>query len=303
MSWAAVVGGGIGLIGSMSDDGGQTVQNSVPPEFSGLAQNVADRGNQIGNMPFSPYPYSQVAEFNPYQYMGFDMGANQAMQGRLPGQAGDLASKTLTGGFLNQNPYLDSVINSTLGDVTNQFNTSVAPSMAATAMKSGSFGNTGYAEAEQNERNNLAKTLGGISSGMRSGAYDAERNRQMGVLQMAPQTSSLGYQGADYLQGIGGTMQQQGQNNLNSWYNQFQQAQEWPFKTYDAMMAPFGRNIGSTQTQSGPSGNPVAGLMGGAMMGNKMGGMFGSMGGSNQSGWGTNNTGYNAMDFSNLWGG
>jgi hypothetical protein len=298
MSWAAVAGAGIGLVGNMMSDDSSSVQNSVPPEFSGLASNVAQRGQEIGNMPFSPYPYAQVANFNPYQFQSFDMGAGQAMNGQLPGQAGGLLGQTLGGDFLNNNPYLNQAIDQTLGDVTNQFNTTVAPSMAATAMKSGSFGNTGYQEMEQNQRNQLADRLGGISNNMRMGAYEAERGRQMGALQMSPQINSLQYQPAEYLQGIGSTMQQQGQNELNSWYNQFQQAQEWPFKTFDAMMAPFGRNIGSQQTQTGPAGNPVAGLMGGAMMGNKFQGMFG--GNSQQpafnGGFGTG-AGYGNLDY------
>jgi hypothetical protein len=297
MSWAAVAGAAVG--GVMSNMGGsdsQTVQNSVPPEFSGLASQVAQRGSEIGNMPFNPYPYSQVADFNPYQFMGFDMGANQAMNGQLPGQAQDLMGQTLGGGFLNNNPYLNQAIDQTLGDVTNQFNTTVAPTMAAQAMKSGSFGNTGFQEMEQNSRNQLADRLGGISNNMRMGAYEAERGRQMGAMQMAPNINMMGYQPAEYLQGIGSTMQQQGQNELNSWYNQFQQAQEWPFKTFDAMMAPFGRNIGSQTTQTGPAGNPVSGMMGGAMMGNKFQGMFGGTSQPN-SGFGMNNPSYNAMDW------
>jgi hypothetical protein len=296
MSWAAVAGAGIGLVGNMMSDDSSSVQNSVPPEFSGLAGQVAQRGGEIGNMPFNPYPYSQVADFNPYQYMGFDMGANQAMNGQLPGQAQDLMGQTLGGGFLNNNPYLNQAIDQTLGDVTNQFNTTVAPTMAAQAMKSGSFGNTGFQEMEQNSRNQLADRLGGISNNMRMGAYEAERGRQMGAMQMAPNINMMGYQPAEYLQGIGSTMQQQGQNELNSWYNQFQQAQEWPFKTFDAMMAPFGRNIGSQTTQTGPAGNPVSGMMGGAMMGNKFQGMFGGTSQPN-SGFGMNNPSYNAMDW------
>jgi hypothetical protein len=303
MPWIGPVIGAVagGIMNSGSDS--STMQNSVPPEFSGLAGQVANRGMEIGNMPFNPYPYSQVADFNPYQFQGFDMGANQAMNSQLPGQAGGLLGQTLGGDFLNNNPYLNQAIDRTLGDVTNQFNTTVAPSMAATAQKSGSFGNTGYAEMEQNQRNQLADRLGGISGNMRMGAYEAERGRQMGALQMSPQINSLQYQPAEYLQGIGSTMQQQGQNELNSWYNQFQQAQECPFKTFDAMMAPFGRNIGSQTTSTGPAGNPVAGMMGGAMMGNKFQGMFGGGGGSNNTGFGTNNPSYNAMDFSSIWGG
>jgi hypothetical protein len=296
MSWAAVAGSVVGGVMSNMGSDSSSVQNSVPPEFSGLAGQVAQRGGEIGNMPFNPYPYSQVADFNPYQYMGFDMGANQAMNGQLPGQAQDLMGQTLGGGFLNNNPYLNQAIDQTLGDVTNQFNTTVAPSMAATAMKSGSFGNTGFQEMEQNQRNQLADRLGGISNNMRMGAYEAERGRQMGAMQMAPNINMMGYQPAEYLQGIGSTMQQQGQNELNSWYNQFQQAQEWPFKTFDAMMAPFGRNIGSQTTQTGPAGNPVSGMMGGAMMGNKFQGMFGGTSQPN-SGFGMNNPSYNAMDW------
>jgi hypothetical protein len=296
MSWAAVAGAGIGLIGSQMQGDSSSVQNSVPPEFSGLASQGAQRGSEIGNMPFNPYPYSQVADFNPYQFMGMDMGANQAMNGQLPGQAQDLMGQTLGGGFLNNNPYLNQAIDQTLGDVTNQFNTTVAPTMAAQSMKSGSFGNTGFQEMEQNSRNQLADRLGGISNNMRMGAYEAERGRQMGALQMSPNINMMGYQPAEYLQGIGSTMQQQGQNELNSWYNQFQQAQEWPFKTFDAMMAPFGRNIGSQTTQTGPAGNPASGMMGGAMMGNKFQGMFGGTSQPN-SGFGMNNPSYNAMDW------
>jgi hypothetical protein len=301
MPWIGPVVGAVGGMIMNSGSDSSTVQNSVPPEFSGLASQVAQRGAEFGNMPFNPYPYAQVANFNPYQFQGFDMGANQAMSGQLPGQAGGLLGQTLNGDFLNNNPYLNKAIDQTLGDVTNQFNTTVAPSMAATAMKSGSFGNTGYQEMEQNQRNQLADRLGGISGNMRMGAYEAERGRQMGALQMSPNINSLQYQPAEYLQGIGSTMQQQGQNELNSWYNQFQQAQEWPFKTFDAMMAPFGRNIGSQTTQTGPAGNPVAGLMGGAMMGNKFKGMFGgSGGGASNTGWGTNDPSYSAMN-GNIW--
>jgi hypothetical protein len=297
MPWGAIIGAVAGGIMNSGSDS-STVQNSVPPEFSGLAGQTAQRAGEIGNMPFNPYPYSRVADLNPYQFMGMDMGANQAMNGQLPGQAQDLMGQTLGGGFLNNNPYLNQAIDRTLGDVTNQFNTTVAPSMAATAMKSGSFGNTGYQEMEQNQRNQLADRLGGISGGMRMGAYEAERGRQMGALQMSPNINMMGYQPAEYLQGIGATMQQQGQNELNSWFNQFQEAQNWPFKTFDAMMAPFGRQIGGTQTATGPAGNPAAGMMGGAMMGNKFQGMFG--GGSQQpafnGGFGTG-AGYGNLDY------
>jgi hypothetical protein len=89
---------------------------------------------------------------------------------------------------------------------------------------------------------------------------------------MAPSIYSLGYQPGQQLGAIGSTMQQQGQNEMNANYGQFQEAQNWPFKIFDTMRSPFGGiNPGGTSVQTGPAGSPVAGLLGGAMIGNKLG--------------------------------
>lgn len=382
MSWATVAGAGIGLIGNMMDDGGgQTVTNQVPAEFSGLASQVGQYGQGFADMPYSPYPYSQVADFNPYQYMGMDMGAGYAMGNQLPQYAQDALQQTLGGEYLGyspgtnpfmgmstgtnpmigmttgtnpymgQNPYLDTVIGNTLNDVTKQFNTSVAPSMAATAMKSGSFGNTGFQEAENMQRDDLAKRLGSISSGMRmqdygatqnlyenqlgraqtqmgmnqglyenqlnraqtqlgmnqglyegqlnraQSGFDAERNRMMGALGQAGNIYQLGYQPANYLQNIGATMQQQGQNVLNAQYGQYQDAQNYPFKIWDAMRAPFGGvNAGGTQTTT-QQGSPLAGALGGAMLGNQFQNNWGSGFGGNSFGNWANTYGGNVNPF------
>jgi hypothetical protein len=93
------------------------------------------------------------------------------------------------------------------------------------------------------------------------------------------------YTPSQQLQGIGGTMQQQGQNVLNAQYGQFQEAQNWPFKIYDTMRAPFGGvNPGGTQTTTGPQGNMASGLLGGAMLGKQLAPMFSGMFGQPQQG-------------------
>ena len=74
--WWGVGGALVGALGN-SGDNSTTTQNTVPPEFSGLASDVGTMGRQFANLPYQPYPYAQVAPFNPYQYMGFDMTANQ----------------------------------------------------------------------------------------------------------------------------------------------------------------------------------------------------------------------------------
>ena len=275
----------------------------------------------MGDLPYQPYPYSQVADFNPYQYMGFDMQAQNAMQNPLPQQAQQALSGQLTGQnnvqnpyagaqtqvgtnpYAGQNPYLEGVIDNTLGDMSNQFNMNVAPGEAANAIRSGSFGNSGNLQREDQNRYDLAKAQGNVAGALRMQDYTGQQglaesaiNRNVGAQQTDLSRNSglfenmygrnqsglfnalgqsgnifgLGQAPGQAIQGIGGTMQQQGQNVLNAQYGQFQDAQNWPFRTYQAMGAPFGQNIGSQQTVN-QQGNPVAGLLGGAMIGNRIG--------------------------------
>ena len=330
--WGTLIGAGIGLMNSGGGGDSVTTQNTVPPEFSGLASDVGQMGRQFANLPYQPYPYAQIAPFNPYQYMGFDMTANRAFGSQIPKQAeqsltgqiqgqlnpyADAKTQVATNLYAGPNPFLESNIQSTLGDMTNQYNMNVAPSMVTSALKSGSFGNSGLAEREDANRYALAKAMGNTAGNMRmqdytlqgqfgenaanrltsanandlarnSGAYENMFGRQMGALGMAPSIYSLGYQPAQQLGAIGSTMQQQGQNELNAQYGQFQESQNWPFKIFDTMRSPFGGiNPGGTSTQTGPSGSPAAGLLGGAMVGNRIGQNWGGFGGSpyNYNSW------------------
>ena len=272
MAWiGALIGAVGGLLANSGGGDSTTTTNNVPPELAPLAGGVAQRGTEIGNMPFNPYPYNTTAGFNPYQFAGFDQIAGQAMGDQnLLGAAANNLTGTLNGDYLNGNPYLDQMVNQTAGDVQGRLN--------AQAFNSGSFGIAGVAQAG-------AQGLANAENQLRYGAYNDERQRQMQGLGMAPGIAAAQYMPGQQLLGIGGTMQQQGQNELNQWQSQFQDAQNWPFRTYDAMLAPFGRNLGGSSTQTGPGSNPVAGLLGGAMLGNRMqggqnwGGMF-SGGGS-----------------------
>ena len=193
---APIAGAAIGAIGSKGGD--QTTQTSqVSKEFSPLASEVAARGSQMGNLPYNPYTGMLTQPFNPYQNTGFDMTANRAMQqGGLPAQSEAALSNVLSGGstgrdrynpyanastyvgsnpYAGANPYLEQNIQNTLGDMTRSYNQNVAPSMAATAYKSGSFGNTGQQEMEAQSRNQLQQNLGRVSGDMRMQDYGMQQ--------------------------------------------------------------------------------------------------------------------------------
>ena len=193
---APIAGAAIGAIGSKGGD--QTTQTSqVSKQFSPLASEVAARGSQMGNLPYTPYSGMLTQPFNPYQNTGFDMTANRAQQsGGLPAQSEAALSNVLSGGsmgaqrtnpyadsstsvgsnpYAGANPYLEQNIQNTMGDMTKAYNQNVAPSMAATAYKSGSFGNTGQAEMEAQSRNMLQQNLGRVSGDMRMQDYGMQQ--------------------------------------------------------------------------------------------------------------------------------
>ena len=323
----ALLGAGIGAYGERQ---GTTSTNSVSPEFQPLANAVSQRGLEFGNMPYNQYTGSLVSNFNPYQYAGMDMAAQRAMQqGGLPAQAEGALSNVLTGNtmmgqqmnpyanastaigsnpYAGANPYLEQNIQNTMGDMAKTYNQQVAPTMAATALRSGSFGNTGAQEMESASRDQLQRNMGRVSGdmrmqdyGMQQGLAEADINRRfqgratdinrnaniyeqmfgrnqqgfelsqgrmMTGLGLSPSIYGLGYVPSQQLQGVGGQMQQQGQRYLDSDYQQWQQAQNWPFKTYDAMLAPFsGAAVGSSTYQQG---SPLSGAIGGAMLGSQL---------------------------------
>jgi hypothetical protein len=307
--WGALLGGALGYAGSQSGNT-ETSVDRVAPEFQPLAAAVGQRALEIGNMPYNPFPYSMVAGFSPYQFQGMDMIAQQAANNKLPQQAQDALGGVLSGQtrnpYMGANPYLEQNIQNTLGDMTRSYNQNVVPAMDARALKSGSFGNSGLAQAEVESRRALQENLGRTSGNMRmqdygmqqqlaeadiarrTGAmqtdlmrnsglyenylnrgqtgYENAQSRMMQGLGMAPSIYGLNFMPYQQLMGAGGMMQNQAQKTIDAQYKQFQESQNWPFTTFNAMMAPFGRATGGISTTNTPT-SPWGPALGGAMMG------------------------------------
>ena len=205
--WGSVIGGAAGYTGAGPDTTSQT--NSVSPEFRPLAITAAQRGMDIGAMPYQPYEGNRVAGFTPDQFAAMDLTRNWATNNPLPGQASNYLGGMLQNGgamapqapnpymggsatvgsnawegkttnvgtnpYAGANPYLEQNIQQTLNDMTRSYNQNVAPTMAATGYKSGSFGNTGQQEMENESRNMLQRNLGSTSANMRMQDYGMQQ--------------------------------------------------------------------------------------------------------------------------------
>jgi polyhydroxyalkanoate synthesis regulator phasin len=122
--------------------------------------------------------------------------------------------------------------------VRSQFNTG--------AVNSGSFGNSGLQEQFQRGLSDTASSLFGQ-------AYETDRARQMQGIGMAQQFGNQAYTDADQMLKAGQIQQDQGQQNLDFDYQQFQEKENLPYKQLAAMSGVFSSGLGS-QTTSKTSG-------------------------------------------------
>lgn len=77
------------------------------------------------------------------------------------------------------NPFLQSNIDATLGDITRNYNLAVKPQTESAMVRSGSFGNSGLMQMQGEQQRQLADTLGKTASNMRMNDY----RDQMGMYQ------------------------------------------------------------------------------------------------------------------------
>jgi len=245
--------------------GSDSVTNvsSVPEFVRPYAENYMQRSQQVADLPYQPYGGQTTAQLNPYQTAGIDAQAARAMQGSPVSNAaaGEL-TKTLSGGYLNSNPYLDATVQAAQGDLTRGYNESIVPQQNAMRARSGSFGNSGVEQAIGTQNNDFTRQLGNISTSIRGTDYGNERSRMVGAIGQAPAIANQDYLDAEALQRAGGFYQGQEQRNLTDAYGRFQEAQAYPKEQLATLGRGVGMNFGTSSTSTGPGSNPYAQALG-----------------------------------------
>lgn len=216
--------------------GTSTTTQSIPSELKPLATAYTDKAINLGNQGFTPYGGQRFADLNTTQNLGLGMVQNRALNGSATMNNAEGNLNQMMGG--QQNPYLDAMVNKAQANVLGNAN--------AAAGRSGSFGNSGIAEA-------AARQMGDVATSMYGGAYESDQGRRMQAIGMAPTFGDAAYKDASQLMNAGQVMQDQQQQGLDFNYGQFQEAQNLPYKQLAGMSGVFGSNLGasSTTTQSG----------------------------------------------------
>ena len=250
--------------------GSSSSSTKLPAELRPLASAYAKKAQQIGNTPFQAYTGQRFANLTGDQNAAIGMIRDRAMNGSpVMDQADQTLMQTLQGG--QTNPYLNSMVDQAQQSVARTYNLLTKPQTESAMVRSGSFGNSGLQQMQQEQQRQATEQMGNIATQMYGQAYDQDRARQMQALGMAPTYANQAYADAGQLLGAGGLLQQQQQQGLDFKYDQFLERQNQPYKNLAAMGAPFGANMGSTTTTSQGSGSRLAGAAGGAMMGAQIG--------------------------------
>lgn len=301
---------GGGGSGSSTQTNKMEPPDAVKPYLDPYMQHAA----AIAQTPYQQYQGQQIAGFTGDQQAGFDMTRNvaqdsqnnlQLANGHLYGTINNayLGRDTGTNEYLGQqatvgtnallgmnNPYLNSAIDSTMGDITKHFNNSVANNTDATMARSGAFGGSAWQQAQSENANQLALGLGRTSNDMRmtdyalqaqlqeadvarrlqaqqtdlarnsgladnslnrnQAAFEAERGRQMQSIGMLPGMATAGYTNAQALLGTGDAQQAMDQGHLDLLYNNWLDQQNYPLKQLDIMGNAIGTTMGGGGTQT-----------------------------------------------------
>ena len=240
------------MSGGGGGGGSSTTVQSIPDELKPLATAYTKKAINLGNTGFTPYDGQRYADLNGTQYAGIGKIANRAVSGSpIMGAANSALTNMLTQDTTN--PYLNNMVDQAQQSVIRNYNNSVVPATQAAMRQSGSFGNSGLQQLQLQQQSDLQRNLGDISTNMYGNAYNTNQANKMGALGMAQSYGNQDYQDAAQLLNAGQILQDQNQNNLDFRYQQYQDAQNDPYKKLAAMSGVFGSNLGSTSTttQSG----------------------------------------------------
>lgn len=238
-----VCGGGGG--GSSS-----TAMPEIPNELKPLANLYTKQATDIAATPFQAYTGQRYADLNGTQNQALSMIQQRAQNGSpVLDQANQTLTQTLQGG--NTNPYLDQLVSKAQSSVSDNWNNFTKPQSEAAMVNSGSFGNSGLQEQQDNLRKAAVQQSSDIATQMYGNAYNTDRSAQLQGLSLAPTYGNQAYTDAGQLLNAGNTQQNAQQNNLDFGYQQFQDAQNDPYKKLQAIGGVVGQSTGQKTTSSG----------------------------------------------------
>jgi hypothetical protein len=178
-------------------------------------------------------------------------------------------------GFGAANPYLQPAIDAAQGDLVRNYNLRTAPAFTSAMVNSGSFGNSGLQQMQQDAEGQLQQNLGRVASDMRYGDYWNNLGFNKSVYDTTFNQNQQQFGNALSVLGLGN---QAGVQNLGLGT----QIQNTPLNYYQGFANTangIGQGYGTSSGTSSASGSPLLGALGGWQLGGQIGKSFGGWGG------------------------
>lgn len=227
------------IYGGGGDSGGGTTTTTqeIPAELKPLATAYTNKAIGLSQQGYNPYQGQRYADLNPVQNTGLEMTVGRALQGSQTVNNAEGQLNQMIGG--TSNPYLDAMYGRAADQVTSSVNSNFA--------QAGRYGSGAHTAS-------LTEGLGNMATDLYGGAYEADRGRQMQAIGMAPEFAQQDYADAGQMMNAGQILQDQQQQNLDYGYEQYQEAENLPYKQLAAMSGVFGSNLGGASKTTGGGG-------------------------------------------------
>lgn len=240
----------LGMMRACGGGGGGDSSSSssiqYPDEIKPLLNNVANLSSQLYNKDWQGYGGQRYADLNGTQQQALQGISDRASggsdlwkqaQGNLQQMMGD-----------QQNPYLDQQVANAQKSVVDSYNLTAKPQMEAAMVGSGSFGNSGLQQMQQQSQNQLQQNLGNVATQMYGDAFNTNQANKLQALGMAQGYANQDYTDLNQQLNAGNAYQDQAQNNADFNYEQYQSQQDDPYKKLQAMTGVMNNTAGSTTT-------------------------------------------------------
>lgn len=174
--------------------------------------------------------------------------------------ARDVYGRTVSGEFLNSNPYLDQMYDRAAAGVTRNFNQTILPNLESRFARAGGLDSSFYQGALGEAGRGLAGELSGMATDIYGRNYETERARQDAAVRGAPEYAATEYADAERLAGIGRDREMRAQDQLNELIDRFNFGQEEPWQRLQRYSGLIGQPVGGQNIDAahvGRSRNPT----------------------------------------------
>ncbi len=261
--------------GSNTTSTSSTSYTAPDAQAGALYRQILDRASGVASTPYQAYTGQLTAPTNAQQNLGLGT-ANQAAGFANPflmqaQQQATAASAPITASDIQryQNPYTQQVVDATTAQMHRDFGQQHAQLQGNQIAQGALGGNaTGVAKAilAGQQGRQLASTTSGLYQQSYQQAVDAARSQQQAGLAGANAIANYGIggqnaglQAAQLQYGLGTQMQGTSQADLDRMYQQYAQAQAYPYQQAQwlaGMATGVGSNLGGTSTSQGTSTGP-----------------------------------------------